>query len=210
MAGADDRQVLAGGALAGASALSVLAMAHHPASFADAHLAGAVHGAMMVFVVVSLAGYASFARAHGLKRFAVASGLGFYAAGAFGNLLAATVNGFVTPALAARGGVGEDVFAFAWALNQTLTYGAVYATAAAFTLWGLDLVARGGRLTGIAALAAGIVPAFLLASGALNMHVAGAFLIYALFAAFGVILGIRMMAAPAPARRFASGRRPEE
>lgn len=196
MAGSDEKQVLAGGALAAASALSVLAMAHHPTNLEDARLAGAVHGAMMVFVTMSLAGFASFARARGMQRFAVAAGLTFYAAGAVGNLLAASVNGFVAPALAARGGVGEDVIAFAWALNQTLAYGAVYATAAAFALWGADLLTRQARLAGLAGLAAGLGPAALLAADALDMQVAGAFIVYGVFAAFGVVIGLRMIAAP--------------
>lgn len=185
---------LAGAMLAAASALSVLVMAHHPTSFDAATFGNLVHGALMILLLIVLAGFARFASGRGLQRFPVLAGLVFYAAAAFGNLLAATINGFAVPALAAREpAISKDVFRFAWELNQALAYAAVYAISLAFILWGADLVTRKRKVAGLAGLAAGAIPAALLATGAIDMHVAGAFIIYAMEAAFGVIIGVLMM-----------------
>lgn len=182
----------AGGAILAASLLSILAMAHHPAGPGNLALAGPVHGVLMVLVVVLLAGYARFAASRGLNRFLVLAGLGFYGAGVAGNLLAAAINGFAVPALIERGS-SEEIFAFAWALNQALAYAAVYAISTSFALWGVDMLRRGAPIGGVVAVAAGIAPAALLASGMLDMHVAGANTVYAIEAAFGIFIGLRMI-----------------
>ncbi len=182
---------LTGGLMSAAAILSVLVMAHHPTGGGDAALANGVHGALMALNLIILTGFFRFAAREGLERFSAAAGIVLYSAGAFGNLLAATINGFAVPALAARG-ASNDVFAFAWEINQALAYGAVFAISAAFTLWGLALARNGSRLVAAAGLAAGVLPAALLASGALDMHVAGAAVIYAGQSAFGVIIGVRM------------------
>lgn len=188
----DDGVKTAGWALLAASLVSVLAMAHHPSGREHMALAGPVHGALMILVLVIFAGYARFSAARGLDRLIVLAGLCFYGAGVAGNLLAATVSGFVVPALVERGS-SNDIFAFAWALNQSLAYAAVYAISASFVLWGVDMVFRGQRIGAVAGLAAGIVPSALLASGALDMHVAGAIVVYAIEAAFGAFIGLRMI-----------------
>lgn len=183
---------MAGGALVVASLLVVLLMAHHPTSAGPHWLARFVHGGMMVLVVVILAAFARFAARRGLDRFPALLGLAFYAAGAFGNLFAATVNGFAVPALAERG-ADKALFALAWELNQAAAYAAVYATAAAFALWGADMLARRPRTAGAFGIVAGVIPAGLLATGALDMRIAGAFIVYASISAFSVIIGIQMM-----------------
>ncbi|MEK7264762.1 MAG: hypothetical protein AAB227_01565 [Pseudomonadota bacterium] len=182
---------LAGVSMAAASALSVLVMAHHPTSFGDAALVKGVHGALMALILINLAGFCRFAASEGLARFSVLTGLIAYAAGMFGNLLAATVNGFAAPALMARG-ASKDIFAFAWELNQALAYGAVFAISAAFILWGLALTRSGSRFAGAAGLAAGVLPAALLFAGVLDMHVAGAAVVYAAQSAFTFVIGVRM------------------
>lgn len=189
----DDR--LAGTALFACTALSVVAMGHHPSSFEQGALVNIVHGAMLVVVVVTLSGFSYFALGRGLGRFGVLAGLVTYAAGAVGNIMAATINGFAVVDVARRG-VSDDVFAFAWALNQAFAYAAVYATSAAFTLWGLDLVARERgwpRWLGVVGLIAGIVPALMLAGAAVSMNVAGAFTIYALQSIFAALVGLYLL-----------------
>lgn len=185
---------LAGALLAAASALSVIVMAHHPTNSGATSLANLVHGALMVLLLIVLAGFSRFVARLGLDRIPVLMGLIFYGAAAVGNLMAATINGFAVPALtAANDTSSRDIFALAWALNQALAYAAVYATSAAFVLWGADMLTRRRPRVGAIALAAGAAPAALLAYGALDMHVAGAFAIYAMQAAFGVIIGVLMI-----------------
>jgi hypothetical protein len=182
----------AGGVLAAVSILSVLVMAHHPTGADNAPLARSVHGAMMILVLMMATGYAQFAAKRDLARLPVMAGMVFYGAGANGNLLAATINGFAVPALIERGAT-PDILAFAWELNQALAFEAVFAISAAFAFWGADLFRRNAPVTGIAGIAAGLVPAALLASGAMDMHVAGAFVIYGIQAAFGAIVGVQMI-----------------
>jgi len=183
---------IAGGVLASASALVVLVMAHHPTNLKDVGLVNLVHGVMMALALLSLAGFARFAQRLGFDRFSVLCGFVAYGAGAFGNLLAATVNGFAAPALAADG-ASREILAIAWELSQALAYEAVFALSIAYVFWGADLFMRGVRAMGLAGLAAGLVPAALLGGGALSMHVSGAFAIYSAQAAFGVVAGIYLM-----------------
>jgi len=186
---------LAGAAMIGAALLTVFAMAHHPTGAGGhSNLAQMVHGVMMIVVVVTLAGFTRFATHRGLGRFTVLAALVFYAAGAVANLMAATINGFAVPALAEQD-VSHDLFRLCWELNQAFAYGAVYATSTAFVLWGGDLALSksGPRLLGIAGLAAGLAPAALLAADALDMNVAGAFVVYATQCAFAVAVGVHLM-----------------
>lgn len=186
---------LAGIALAAAAALSVLAMAHHPTGTALAATLGRlVHGVLMALVLVMLAGFFRFAAMRGLDRFAVALAFALYAAATFANLLAAAINGFVVPALLERGAY-ETNAALLWTLNQTFAKAAVFAISAAFGLWGADLLWRGpraARLLGGLGVVAGLAPAALLAAGILDMHVAGAFVIYAAQALFALLAGVWM------------------
>lgn len=180
----------AGVALAGASILSVIAMAHHPVGFAHAGLAQLVHGVMIAIVVVLVAGYARLALWIGLERFVVMFALIAYCFGAVANVLAALINGFVVGQVHARG-VSEEVLLACWALNQALAYGAVYASSFAFLVWGIALVRKTGlsRLAGAVGVAAATAPPILLLTGMLAMNVSGAFVVYGLQAAFGVVAG---------------------
>lgn len=194
--GPDDR--LAGAALAGASVLSIVAMAHHPSGAGHGALTQVVHGTMIAIVVVVLAGYGRLAARRGLHRFSNLVALVAYGAGAAANMLAATINGFVVERLVGHD-ASQEVLRLCWELNQSLAYGAVYATSAAFLLWGADLAREPGlrRVIGLAGLAAGVAPALLLMTGMLGMNVAGAFVVYAVQAAFGVLVGAELMRARA-------------
>jgi len=183
----------AGAALVVSAALSVLVMAHHPSGTALAATLGrVVHGMMMALVVIMFAGFLRFAVGRGLSRFAVTLALVLYGAAALANLLAASINGFVVPALLERNAYEENA-ALLWTLNQTFAKAAVFAISAAFALWGADLFLsdRGAaRLLGVAGIFAGVIPAALLAAGVLDMHVAGAVVIYAAQAAFAAMTGL--------------------
>lgn len=175
-----------------AAALSVFVMAHHPTGASHAGLVEGVHGAMIIFTLLLVAGFIQFSILRGVGRFAVTAAMIAYCAGAIGNLLAALISGFVMTALVAKN-VGVDVKTFAWALNQAAAYGAVYAYSSAFVLWGGDLLMRGrgfDRIVGVVGVVAGAVPVIALMSGALKMNVSGAFTVYALQAAFSVAIGV--------------------
>jgi hypothetical protein len=188
---------IAGAALAAAALVSVVAMGHHATSaHGGGGLNGLVHGVMIVLVALLAYGFAHFARGRGLDRPSVLAGLVAYGISVFAHVGAATINGFVVPALAARGSVSHDLFLFAWETNQALAGLGVYATGAAFILWSIDLIRREAgllRLVGLAGLAAGAVPAALLAGGVIRMDVSGAMLVYAVHAAWAALVGMSLM-----------------
>jgi hypothetical protein len=189
----------AGIAMAAAAAGTILAMAHHPSGAHAGGLGGLVHGAMILFLAVLAWGFVTFAVRRGGARPLVLAGLVAYGLGVFAHVGAATINGFVVPALAARGHgavVGHDIFLFAWEANQALARLGVYATGAAFILWGADLLrgpAGETRAVGALGLLAGAVPAALLATGTIGMNVAGAFTVYAAHAAWAALVGLQLI-----------------
>jgi hypothetical protein len=189
---------IAGWALILGALLSVFVMAHHPQRVDPGGLVGIVHGAMLVLMAVTAFGFAHFALRRGVARPAILTGLIAYFIGVVADLGAATTNGFVVPALAAHGAAlsGRDVFLLAWETNQALARLGVFATAAAFALWSLDFLRRPGlepRIIGALGLVAGLGPAILLGTGATDMHVGGAFIAYAAFALWGVIVGLHLV-----------------
>jgi hypothetical protein len=191
-----DEKVL-GALMAAASVLTIVFMAHHPTSRTDVALAPPVHGVLMALMLVTFAGFLRFSMQRGVGRTAVLIAVVAYGAGVCGGLLAAAINGFAGPALVARG-APEELFLLPWELNQALAYMGVYATSTAYALWGADLLFReraAGRLLGVAGIAAGLAPPVLFASGATDMHVAGAIIVYSIEAAFAALIGLRMMTA---------------
>ena len=189
---------LVGGAMLTAAALSVFVMAHHPTHVDGTGLVGPVHGAMISLMSVAGFGFAYFAVRRGLARPLILAGLVAYAIGLFAGIGAGTINGFVVPALMGHGPAlaSRDVFVLAWEANQALATLGIFATAAAYVLWSVDFLGRTGReakIVGALGLAAGLVPAALLASGATDMHVAGAIFAYAALAAWAVVVGIHLV-----------------
>jgi len=135
---------VAGAVLVLASLSSMLMMAHHPS---DAHQLGMgqfVHGAMITIVGLTALGLVHFARRLGLDRLTVLAGLIAYGIALFGDIGAATINGFVVTNLVARGVSNREIFALAWEANQALARLGVVATGVAFVLWSLRLVTQAG------------------------------------------------------------------
>ena len=193
-----DTQRFGGAALIAAAAGTVLAMAHHPVGAHSGALGPAVHAAMIAFVALTAFGFASFAAARGAARPAILAGLVLYASALFGHVGAATINGFVVPALAGRGpgAVDHDIFLLAWEANQALAKLGVIASSFAFLFWSLDFLGRSGaeaRVIGMVGLVAGIAPPALLLAGVIEMDVRGAFLVYAVQAAWGVCVGLHLV-----------------
>lgn len=183
---------IAGAALILASGATVLMMAHHPSSAHDAALGRFVHGALIGLIGVVAFGLTHMALRRGLDRPAVLAGLIAYGVGAGATIGAATINGFVVTALAARGVADRDLFLFAWEANQALARLGVVAMGAGFLLWSLGWVRHGGwavRGLGVLGIAAGVVPIVLLGTGIMGMNLAGAMLIYALESAWIALVG---------------------
>lgn len=183
----------AGIALIAAAGLSMLAMAHHPASLHGGAMIGIVHGAMILFAGMMAFGFAQFARRLGLERPAVLAGLVAYAIGIVAEIGAATVNGFAMPALAGHGASHEAIDTL-WFLNQALAGLGVVAIGAAYTLWGLALWPR-HKLVALLGVVAGGVPALLLLGGWIDMHLHWAILVYAAVAIWAGLAGWLLLAA---------------
>lgn len=178
---------------------TVVAMGHHPSGAHSGALGGVVHGAMIALVLAMTWGFIQFALVRGIWRPLVSAGLLAYGVSLFGHLGAATINGFVVPALADRGhgAVSHDLFLFAWTMNQSLAKLGVAMTGIAFIAWGIDLLGDRSRVTkavGGLGLIAGAVPATLLLSGIVSrLDVKAALMTYALHAAWAALVGIQLL-----------------
>lgn len=184
----------AGLALMLAGIASVAVMAAHPTSAHAAGLAAFVHAAMIVLLSLAGYGFLHFAIRMGLRP-SILAGLVAYAVSIFGHIGAATVNGFVVPALAQRGGVSQDVFLFAWELNQALAGLGVSAAGLAFMLWSVPLV-RGRtadmKALGVAGLISGFVQTAGIVMGSVSLDVHGALLLYGLHALWAAPVGVQL------------------
>lgn len=190
---AQDR--IGGLALMLAAAGTVLAMAHHPSGPHGGPLGGIVHAAMILLLGAMTYGFVRFAQGRGFDRSLVLAGAVAFGASFVAHVGAATINGAVVPAIAARGQpVSHDIFLLAWEANQALARLGVVATGLAYFFWGMDLARdRPTRWIGLVGVVAGLVPAGLLLAGALRMNVTGAFIVYAAHAAWAVVLGAAMV-----------------
>ncbi|MEM7706654.1 MAG: hypothetical protein AAF358_13930 [Pseudomonadota bacterium] len=184
--------------LVGAALGTVFFMTHHPTSVAGmTGIAGMVHGVMLLMVVALATGLVHFASGLGLSHLPVLTGLICYLAAAIANSLAAVVNGFVFPSLAARGEdeIGHDIFDFAWDLNQALAKLAVYAIALAYMLWSIQLLRKVPRQPWLAGLGllASVVPVGVLAAGGNAMDVSTALVIYSIQVCWAACVGVTMI-----------------
>ncbi len=186
--------IAAGATLVVAAGLSVLVMAHHPTGAAPA-LGRIVHGLMIALVGGMLYGLAHFSLRRGLDRPLVLAGLVAYGLSAVANIAAATINGFIVPALAART-QDRELFALLWESNQAFATLGVYATAVGFILWSLHMLSIKGdfhRMIGVAGLLTAVVPAATFASGAIDMDLRGAQFAYAAHALLPILVGIQLV-----------------
>jgi hypothetical protein len=151
---------------------------------------------MIVLLNVILFGFAHFSIRRGADKPLVLMGLVAYAVSAGAHVTAATVNGFIVPALAARR-LPHDFFALARDTNQAFAALGVYATSAAFAFWAAHLLLSGkplDRALAFVGITCGAFAAVGLASGAVKLDVAGAFKIYGAHAIFSFLVGWRMAA----------------
>jgi hypothetical protein len=148
---------LVGGTLIGASALSVLAMSHHPTAHgmskelwvADLVRIGAlsrpVHAGMIVCVIAIWLALAEWSTWRGGALARIAEKL--YGLGAIAMIGAALINGFAIDHYASNAlqdgpdalRAAADVMPLALSLNQTLAGFGVFALSAAIVAWSIDL-----------------------------------------------------------------------
>jgi hypothetical protein len=194
-----DADRIAGTCLGIAAAASVLAMSHHPTGPHGGDGGGDfVHGAMIILLAVMAFGFFHFALRRGVSRPVILAGAVAYGIGLVANFGAATINGFVVPALAARGpdAVGHDTFLLAWYANQALARLAVYAVGAAYVLWSIDFLRRDGlvnRAIGATGVIVGAVPATLLLSGNASMELRVAFPVYSAHAVWAILVATQLV-----------------
>lgn len=191
---------LAGILLVVTAGLVVFTMGHHPSGHGDGghglSLGNVVHAAMILFLAVELWALSVFALKDGPDGLRLA-GLIAYGVSVIGHVLAATINGFIVPALAGAVDTtaSHDLFVLLWHANQSFATLGVHATGLAFMVWGLALLRSGtslSRLAGLGGLAAGLIPSALLLSGVIALNVSGAFIVYAAHSAWLILLGVLM------------------
>jgi hypothetical protein len=185
---------LAGVAIAVASLLTLVSVAHHPTTpkalkAADAFpaivaLTGAdrmVHTIVIGTMLALVFGFAVYALRRGLHRSAVVGGLIAFTFGIAATIGAALIDGFLIPEIAARYvDATPELLSRAAMLLQTCALAIQVATKAGFVgmslgivLWSVDLILDKGflRIAGVVGALAGIVPAILtLSGGYLNPH----------------------------------------
>lgn len=177
----------------------VAAMGHHPSGAHSGSLGAIVHGSMIALLLLWTWGFFHFAQRLGVQRPLVLAGIITYAVSAMVHLTAGTINGFIVPPLAGRGVTDHDLFLLAWLTNQAFAKLGVYMTGAAYSLWSVELLSKRdgrSRWLGALGLVVGIGPAALLATGAIEMRVEGAFLIYSAHAIWAVLVGVALIRRP--------------
>lgn len=179
-----------------AAALTVVAMAHHPSSAHGGSLVYVVHGTMIVLLSALFFGFCHYSMRRGLGRPLILAALVAYGLNYFAHVIAGTVNGFIVPALAARGqDIPHALFVFAWEANQAFARLGTAATAVAFALWGLDLLRQENvfsRLVGGFGFVAGVLPLVLLFNDS-TMDVQTALIIYGLHSGFVALVAVQLV-----------------
>lgn len=175
----------------------IFTMAHHPAGTHGATvLAEIVHGVMIALVAVLLAGFVRFCQIRGLHRLIILLGLVSYGLSFVANVGAATINGFVVGALAAKGdAVSHEIFLLCWETNQALARLGVASTGAALVFWSVDFLKIGNlwnRLVGVLGFVAGIAPLMWFIGVSAEMNVTAAFGIYGAHALWTGLVGLQL------------------
>ncbi|MFT4605035.1 MAG: hypothetical protein ACI9W4_001774 [Rhodothermales bacterium] len=193
----------AGAALLTAAILTVVAMGHHPsgpespAEGLGMTLGAFIHGTMIVILCANLWGLTVFSLRQGRDPWILA-GLLTYGIGFLGHLVAAMINGFVVPAVAAQVDptLSRDVFQMLWQANQASAALGIYAASAAFLFWSVFLLrskTSSRRLLGGLGLLVALGPATALYAGAIALDVDGAFIAYGAHAVWTGLLGILLL-----------------
>ncbi|MFK8014133.1 MAG: hypothetical protein AB8G17_01665 [Gammaproteobacteria bacterium] len=182
----------------GAAVAVVFAMAHHPTGFSGG-LVPLVHGVMIVLVMVLCFGFTCLTLWQGVTRPATLAAILVYLFGAVCNIGAATLSGFVSPALLANGQADmAAAMAFSWESHQALARWAVYMTGAAYGLFSVTLLREPSaypRAAGTLGIVVGLLPVLALISGRFSMSVSVATVVYALHMLWALAIGVYLLRA---------------
>ncbi len=210
----------AGYALIIGSILAVVFMSHHPSIAADglverlqelkaeAAMAAWVHGLMILVIVAWLYGAWGLSARLGLNRALPPLALILFSLGCLAYMLAALVSGFVVTELGVyyAGGSPEQMqqapgfLRAGWIANQALANAGLIGTSLAIAMWSLTMLGIGGRLRwlGLLGLLASLMPAVLLLTGHLSLHVTGMTLVVVAGGLWFVITGLVMIRGKLP------------
>lgn len=205
----------AGIALMAGAVLALVFMLHHPstaaedfaAALAELRAEGAtarwVHGLLIVVMSGIWFGGYGLSSNLGLNRPLPLLGLLAFSLGTLAYFTAAMVSGFIVPHLGdVYSGSSPERLEHARALltltgitNRVFAGAGVVGTATGILAWSLALLPRpgGGRWIGAFGLAAAIVPAALLLSGHLRLHVTGMTLVVAAHGAWYLLAGWHLL-----------------
>jgi hypothetical protein len=203
-----------GSTLIAASVASVGFMLRHPTvhatSFADALAEldrgavgnGVVHGALIGTTALLLAGFAGLCDRLGGRRPTVRIGLVAAALGTFATAAAATINGFVVPALAGRyagkpeqADLARGLLTLCHLGNQAAARVGAVALLLALLTWSIALVRRAGgaRALALSGIVFSSLLAVVVAAGVLPLDVHGMLLIILGVAAWSVASGVLLL-----------------
>ncbi|MEM8917605.1 MAG: hypothetical protein AAGE37_01995 [Pseudomonadota bacterium] len=180
----------AGRILIATGLLTIILMLLHPDSWQAGVMIPLVHGSLQAVIVVQVGAMIVGMRSYGWNLW-ITTGMLFVGAGYLAGTGAATINGFMMPAFLDRvdGEALPQIRQLVWEADQALARLGVIATGIGFVLWAVMLWRHAQRVLAVAGMVAGLIPALLLASGHLNMHLHGAILVYTAQALWVIALG---------------------
>lgn len=175
--------------------LTMFFMLHHPSTSSDqlgaalaeirdeGMLSAWVHGMLMALMVCIWFGTHGLTRALGADRALPILGFMLFSLGTLAYCVAAMVSGFIVPWIGA-GFAGSEpetmeqarsLLRLSGVTNQAFANAGLIGTSAGILLWSLSLLARrsSARWLGAAGIAVAAVPAVLLLTGQLRLHVTG-------------------------------------
>jgi hypothetical protein len=194
---------IAGGVLLFAAILTIVAMAHHPSGHEPTGtqlgmtLGGFIHATMIVLLAANLWGLTIFSIRQRSGGWMLA-GILAYGISFIGHLIAAVINGFVVPAVAAEveHAVSGDLFVLLWQSNQAAAKLGIYAASVAFFIWSMFLLRRrnpADAVVGGFGLLVALGPAAALFSGTITLDVDGALVAYGVHASWTGVVGLQML-----------------
>jgi len=186
---------IAGMALMGGAALAIFFMSHHPSTSSqelgaalgeirdEGVVSAWVHGMLILVMVGIWFGTYGLTRRLGAERALPVLGFMLFGLGTLAYCLAAMVSGFIVPEIGSRfADVPADQLEQAKGMllisgisNQAFANAGLIGTSLGIVAWSLALMTHASinRIVGILGLAVGLLPAVLLLSGNLTLHLAG-------------------------------------
>ena len=211
-------------ALIAASVLEIPVMMHHPSvrtpdvvqSIARlrevASVSAWVHGLLIALMLVGFFGLTEFSLRRGIRRPLIRAGLTAYAFGVVAMIMATSVSGFVTAAVAARVpattatdlSIAGDLFILCGVLSRTMANLATVLMSAAIIAWSLDFFRRAGfeRVLGVVGIIVGVWTFVALITGALQLDVHGMLLVVVLQSMWVAGVGLLLLKDAASSHRY--------